>query len=175
MEAARVWTNIGGTITSFAQYVVQAFPEGMLHRGDRERILSFLVAFPVALKRELRRERDLSELKNVLTKKDLAHLQSASSMSGHCLFVLSGYMLKARERESHFPQTFIVHLIRWIADLAGAADVCLQINTMPAPYSYITYVNAESFLFLCFFITFSPVVISLVTPLSLRDWDDRFP
>lgn len=138
MEAARVWTNISGTITSFAKYVMQAFPEGMIHEGDRERILSFLVSFPVALKRELRNERDLSELKTILMARDLATLQSAESMSGHCLYILSGYMLKAREKESHFPQTFIVYLIRWIADLAGSADICMQIKTMPAPYSYVT-------------------------------------
>lgn len=110
----------------------------MIHKGDRERILSFLVAFPVALKRELRCERDLSELKNVLTSRDLAELQGSDSMSSYCLYVLSGYMLRARDRESQFPQTFIMQLIRWIADLAGSADCCMQIKTMPAPYSYVT-------------------------------------
>lgn len=108
MEAARVWTNMAGTITSFAKYIVQAFPNGMIHKGDTQRILSFLVAFPIALKRELRGERDLRELKCVLTPSDMAHVQNAESMSSYCLYVLSGYMLKARERESQFPQTFIV-------------------------------------------------------------------
>lgn len=141
MEAARVWTTIGGTITSFSKYIMQTFPaEGMIHKGDRERILSFLVAFPVALKRQLRNERDLRELKSILTSKDLAGLQHADSMPSFCLAVLSGYLLEAKKLEDKFPQTFIVHLIKWIADLAGAADVCDQIKTMPAPYSYITYV-----------------------------------
>lgn len=108
MEAARVWTNISGTSTSFAKYVVQAFPNGMIHKGDTQRILSFLVAFSISLKRELRCERDLRELKNVLTASDMARLQNAESMSSYCLYVLSGYMLKAREKESQFPQTFLV-------------------------------------------------------------------
>lgn len=108
MEAVRVWTSLGGTISSFAKYVLQAFPEGMFHRGDRERILGFLVAFPVALKRELRGERDLRELKNVLTEEDLAKLQNAESMSSFCLYVLSGYVLNAKAEEAKLPQTFIV-------------------------------------------------------------------
>lgn len=108
MQASRTWTDISGTITDFAKYVVLGFPEGILHRGDRERILSFLVAFPIVLKRELRNERDLRELKTVLAESDLARLQNADSMSAYCLYVLSGYMLKARRREHEFPQTFIV-------------------------------------------------------------------
>lgn len=108
MEATRIWTGIGGTTTSFAKYVVQAFPKGMFHRGDRERILGFLVAFAISLKRELRGERDLSELKGVLAEEDLSRLQSADSMSSYCLYILSGYMLSVKTKEKHLPQTFIV-------------------------------------------------------------------
>lgn len=108
MEASRTWTNISGTITDFSKYVVLGFPNGIIHRGDRERILSFLVSFPIVLKRELRNERDLRELKTVLSDADLARLQNADSMSSYCLYVLSGYMLKARRREHEFPQSFIV-------------------------------------------------------------------
>lgn len=108
MEASRTWTNISGTITDFSKYIVLGFPEGIFHKGDRERILSFLVAFPAVLKRELRNERDLRELKSVLADSDLARLQNADSMSSYCLYVLSGYMLKARRREHEFPQSFLV-------------------------------------------------------------------
>lgn len=108
MEASRTWTTISGTITDFSKYVVLGFPEGILHKNDRERILSFLVAFPVVLKRELRNERDLRELEKVLSEPDLARIQSAESMSSYCLYVLSGYLLKARRREHEFPQAFLV-------------------------------------------------------------------
>ncbi len=108
MEGIKIWTSIGGTANSFAKYIVQAFPPGMFHPGDRERILGHLVAFPVALKRELRDEQDLRELKNVLAPEDLAELQSASSMSSHALYVLSAYMIKAQKKENRFPQTFLV-------------------------------------------------------------------
>ena len=108
MEAVQTWTNIAGTITSMAKYIVQAFPRGSLHKGDRERILSFLVAFPVALKRELRDERDLRELKNILSTADLARLQKADSMSSYCLYVLSSYALHFRREEGRLPQTFVV-------------------------------------------------------------------
>lgn len=108
MEAIRIWTSIGGTVTSFAKYIIQAFPPGIFHRGDRERMLGFLIAFPVTLKRQLRCERDLRELKTVLTSEDLAELQNAPSMPSHCLYILSAYCLSAQEQESRLPQTFLV-------------------------------------------------------------------
>lgn len=141
MEAMKIWTSISGTTGSFAKYVVQAFPPGMFHPGDRVRILGFLVAFPVALKRELREERDLRELKSVLSPEDLAELQRAPSMSSHALYVLSAYMLKAQKKESRFPQTFLVHLINWIADLASSADICMQIKRMPCAFSYLAHLR----------------------------------
>lgn len=51
MEVARVWTNISGTTTSFAKYVDQTFPNGMIHKGDTKRVLSFLLAYRISLKR----------------------------------------------------------------------------------------------------------------------------
>lgn len=108
MEGLRLWTMIHGTITSTANYVVQAFSRDCFHIGDRERILGYLVAFAVTLKRELRDERDLRELKCVLTDEDLSRLQNAPVMSSYCLYVLSGYCLEAKQTETQLPQTFIV-------------------------------------------------------------------
>lgn len=165
MEAMKVWTSISGTTSSFAKYVVQAFPPGMFHPGDRVRILGFLVAFPVALKRELRDERDLRELKSVIAPEDLAELQRAPSMSSHALYVLSAYMLKAQKKESRFPQTFLVHLINWIADLASSADICLQIKRMPCAFSYVAHLRCFLALWL-FFLPFTLVeAVSWGTPL----------
>lgn len=114
MEGLRLWTMITGTITSTAKYIVQAFAEDCFHKGDRERILGFLVAFAVTLKRELRDEKDLRELKSVLSDEDLARLQNSSGMSSYCLYVLSGYLLEAKQRETQLPQTFIVvRLLAW--------------------------------------------------------------
>lgn len=108
MEGIRVWTGIEGTISSFAKYAVQAFQPGCFHRHDRERILGFLAAFPVALKRELRNERDLRELRNVLSAEDLTRLQNAPSMPSYCLYVLSAYCLEAKRTERKLPQSFLV-------------------------------------------------------------------
>ena len=132
MEAVRVWTNIGGTITSFTQYIVQAFPAGMFHNGDRERILAFLVAFPVALKRQLRREKDLRELKDVLTRSDLAELQNAPNMPAHCLYMLSAYCMHATKREHKFPQTFIV--VSWelyLSPFTCILAIIIILNVIP--------------------------------------------
>lgn len=66
------------------------------------------MAFPVALKRELRGERDLRKLKNVLSPEDLAELQNAPKMVSHTLLVLSAYILKAHDIEEDLPKTFLV-------------------------------------------------------------------
>lgn len=110
MEGARIWNTIDGTVTCIAKYIVMAFPAGVFHPGDRERILGFLVAFPVALKRELRLETDLRELKSVLPAEDLARIQSAPSMSTYTLHVLSSYLLtaKAKAAEKKLPMTLII-------------------------------------------------------------------
>lgn len=141
MEGMKIWTNVAGTITSTAKYFVQAFKPDFCHKGDRERLLGWLVAFPVALKRELRGERDLRELKSVLAPEDLAELQNAPNMPSHALYVLSAYIIEARKYERAFPQTFLVHLIRWIADLASAADMCMQIKRTPCAFSYVAHLR----------------------------------
>lgn len=148
LDGLKIWTNIAGTIGSTAKYFMQAFRPGEFHSGDRERMLGWLVAFPVALKRELREERDLSELKAVLAPEDLAELQNAPSMSAHTLFILSAYIIKAKDKENKLPQTFLVHLINWIATLAGCADKCMQIKTMPCAFSYVAHLRAFLLLWL---------------------------
>lgn len=171
MEGMRIWTSIAGTCTSTAKYFLQAFPPGMFHAGDRERMLGWLVAYPVALKRELRDERDLRELRNVLATEDLAELQNAPNMASHTLFVLSAYILRARTGERRFPQTFLVHLIRWIADLASAADMCIQIKRMPCAFSYVAHLRTFLALWL-FFLPFTlvestgwgtPLIVAFIT------------
>lgn len=131
LDGLKVWTKIAGTVGSISKYFILAFPPGVFHQGDRERMLGWLVAFPVALKRELREQRDLSELKTILAPEDLSELQHAPEMANHTLYVLSAYIMKARHMERRFPQTFLVHLINWVADLESCADLCMQIKRMP--------------------------------------------
>ncbi len=148
LDGLKIWTQISGTIGSTSKYFLQAFPPGLFHEGDRERMLGWLVAFPVALKRELREQRDLSELKPILAPEDLSELQNAPNMPSHALYVLSAYIMKARNMERRFPQTFLVHLINWIADLATAADMCMQIKRMPCAFSYTSHLRTFLLLWL---------------------------
>lgn len=76
--------------------MVQMFPHDFFHEGDRERMLGWLVAFPVVLKRELRDERDLRELKHVLAPEDLVMLRNAPNMGYRCLYIISAYIMMAQ-------------------------------------------------------------------------------
>lgn len=171
LDGLKIWTKIAGTIGSTSKYFLQAFPPGLFHQGDRERMLGWLVAFPVALKRELRNEKDLRELKHVLAPEDLAELQNAPNMASHTLYVLSAYIMKARTMERRFPQTFLVHLITWIADLAESADICTQIRRTPCAFSYVAHLRTFLLLWL-FFLPFTlvestswgtPLIVAFIT------------
>lgn len=107
MEGLRLWTKISGTIRITAVNVMQSFPSGMLHEGDRERLLGFLAAFPFALKGQLREDRNLDELRDVLSQEDISRLQNEASMPAYCVYVITGYFLAAKKFEPQLPEAYI--------------------------------------------------------------------
>lgn len=86
----RIWVeSVDGVIGAFCVYVVRSIPQGFFHKGDRERILGLAAAIAVTLKRQLREEKDLNELRGMLSEADLAEIQSKDDMTGHCIWMLS--------------------------------------------------------------------------------------
>lgn len=150
LDGLKIWNTIEGNISTLAKYILQAFPPGTFHAGDRERMLGWLVAFPVALKRELRDERDLCELKNVLAQEDLAELQNAptGTMPSHALYVLSAYIMKAHNHEKKFSAAFLMGLVNWVKTLDEAADQCVRIRRAPCAFSYVAHLRMFLFLWL---------------------------
>lgn len=80
MEGLRLWTKMSGTIRITTVNVMQSFPSGGLYDGDRESLLGFIAAFAFALKGQLRDDRNLDELRDVLSQEDISQVQSEASM-----------------------------------------------------------------------------------------------
>jgi len=153
LDGLKTWTKIEGNVITLSKYILQAFEPDLFHKGDRQRILGWLVAFPVVLKRQLRDERDLRELKHVLAPEDLAQLQNAPNMPYRCLYVLSAYIMKAQSFKKH-PIGLLLGLIRWVKELQNCADLCTRIRRTPAAFSYVAHLRTFLFLWL-FFLPFT--------------------
>jgi hypothetical protein len=131
MEAVRIWNDeISGTIAAFCTYASMAFNRGLFHERDRERILGLAAAFAVCLKRELRGEKDLRELKSMLSSKDLAEIQATSDMPGHCLYILNTYLVSSCFKDLKLPEPFYTMLMGHLQAMAGQqGKVCRRRST----------------------------------------------
>jgi predicted membrane chloride channel (bestrophin family) len=70
------------------------------HANDRERIFALAAAFVETLKRDLRDERDLGDVRCMLSKADAEDILSADDMPDYYLFLLNAYVLKAAGKQA---------------------------------------------------------------------------
>lgn len=157
MEAVRLWNDvIAGNTGALAMYITLAIPRGTFHERDVERMLGLLAAFSECTKRELRDEKDLRELKGMLGPRDLAAIQSADNMAGHCLYLLHGYMVAASRTPSlNLPGPFYTMMMNKVLALAGANGSCMRIRTYQMAYSYGNHLR----LFLLLWLFLLPLAI----------------
>jgi hypothetical protein len=138
MSALALWNDsITGTIAGLSTYISMTFRRGLFHENDRERMLGLLAAFAVCLKRDLRGEQDLRELKTMLGPQDLAEIQASPDMPGHCLHILHAYLVTALHKsELQLPSPFIPMLMQMVLSLAGHQAQCMRIRKYKMAYSY---------------------------------------
>jgi hypothetical protein len=99
LEAATIWgVELKMHVIQFLTQVGTAFRPGLFHTNDRERIFAITAAFVETLKRDLRDERDLGEVRYMLSKADAENILSADDMPDYCLFLLNAYVLKAASK-----------------------------------------------------------------------------
>lgn len=95
-DAGSVWTDtLRSSCHTITSLWMTLFPSSVLSPEDRDRIISYTAAIPIALKQQIRHSRDLRELKGLLSSHDLADLQCAENMPIHCLDVIRSYFYKA--------------------------------------------------------------------------------
>lgn len=112
-----------------------------MHEGDRKRLFSFLIAFPVTLKRRLRGERDIGELASVLAQADIEKLQVANNMPRYCLEVLNTYVIHAAQHEAMFPQIFVDRLLSKLRILSMSMNQCERIREYSVNYGYLAHLR----------------------------------
>ncbi|CAN8065343.1 unnamed protein product [Agarophyton chilense] len=95
-EAGLVWRdNLRSQCHALLALWFNLFPSGTWHRGDHDRITSHIVAIPIVLKMELRKNRDIRELKGIFSQQDLGRILCAENMTWHCIDVIRSYFLSA--------------------------------------------------------------------------------
>lgn len=113
----------------------------MLHEGDRKRLFSFLIAFPVTLKRRLRGERDIGELASVLAQVDIEKLQVSNNMPRYCLEVINTYIMEAGKHENLFPQIFIDRMLAYMRILSMCMNKSERIREYSVNYGYLAHLR----------------------------------
>lgn len=137
-KAVSLWNDdISGEIAGFCTYLTMAFRRGLFHENDRQRMLGLIAGYAVSLKRELRDEKDLRELKTMLCEKDLAQIQASADMPGHCLHLIHTYLVAAcHKKELKLPAPFLPMLMQMTLNLAGYQGQCMRIKVYKMAYSY---------------------------------------
>jgi ion channel-forming bestrophin family protein len=127
-----------------------AYPPGLFHMRDRERIFGLVAAYAVSLKRTLRDERDLRELKSMLSPHDMAGVQAAPDMPAHCLYILNAYIHEGmRKMElSHLSGQFHTMMLLMVKNLASFEGRCRRIKTYRIAYGYLTHLRLFMWLWL---------------------------
>lgn len=98
-EAAIALDKIAGLIPQTVRQLRQAYHRVKWHEGDRDRIVGHLVAYPIALKMELRGEREAAQLDGVLSDEDVGDVVAADVMHLHCMRVVRAYFSVAEHDE----------------------------------------------------------------------------
>lgn len=99
-EGQKHLDNVGAQLCRVVRCLCQGYPRGSFHHGDYERLLTHLVAYPIALKMMLRSERDASQISPVLHPDDVTDTLKASAMHAHCSRVIRAYFSAAEDDAS---------------------------------------------------------------------------
>lgn len=147
-RAGQVWgDDLRAACHSIGAHFSTLAPEGSWHSGDRERIFGHIAALPVALKMELRDERDILELKGLLSQQDIGRIHCADNMATHCLDVLRSYAAMAAHHQDDLAKKFkfanrMVVLFADIRKLEGVIRACTQLRDVRLATGFIVMLRA---------------------------------
>lgn len=104
-EAQVTIHHLGGKLRLLLRTIRQNYPRGTWHRGDYERIVAHIAAYPIVLKMVLRNEREAAQLTPFLDERDVNDIVNAPNMHVHCTRVIRAYLVST-ESDAKFPFQF---------------------------------------------------------------------
>lgn len=141
------------------------YPRGMWHEGDHDRVLAHLVAYPIALKMTLRRERDHEQLLPLLHAADVDDVVGADLVHLQCMRVVRAYLTAAEDDTEAFELTNVettppgAVVRRHSSELLDAVDVAahdaVQIAHFRPAKAYINHLR----IFLYIWMMFLPLAV----------------
>lgn len=140
--------------------VRQCYPAGMWHEGDHERLMAHIVAYPIALKMTLRRERTPDQLAHLLHPDDVSDIVSGDLLHLQCLRVVRSYLTAAEDDNDAFrhiaanetlPGADVRRVITEILDSADLfATSAVQVAHFRPASSYINHLRIFLYIWLMF-------------------------
>lgn len=131
--------GVGTALPSLALQIGRLFEPGTWHPGDRARLFGLLAAFPVALKRSLRREAVAPELSRLLGPADAGRVVSGGPAC--VLDVVNAYVLSAAREHGPVGQCLAGRLLALTGRLALAANRCESIASYAVTYGYLAHLR----------------------------------
>jgi Bestrophin, RFP-TM, chloride channel len=141
MEAASIWNEeLKQNALQFLTQVGLAFRRELFHENDRERIFALVAAFVETLKRTLRGERELGEVRYMLSKKDADDILAAADMPDYCISLLNAYVLQAAAKPAAqvpvpgpwYPM--VIGIIQSLARSKGWSFFSIALHPRPRPF-----------------------------------------
>lgn len=171
--------NCGNGLRTVLRIIYQSYPYGTWHDGDMDRIAAHAIAYPIALKMSLRRERDPEQLRPLLHTDDVMDVITADSMHHHCLRVVRSYISVAENdsRDFNLAQTDATPagnsvrrgITKLVDSIESTAYHALRIAEFRPAVTYINHMRIFFYIWMTFlplalvkssgwYVTFMPLV-----------------
>lgn len=144
-DGRKLWGTIINISRDLGRQVCCYCPPG----DERNRIIAFIGALSVTVKRNLRHERCLNELRGVLADQDIVNIQLARHMPLYCLDVISHY-ISSMHKAGHVDGHVLTAMDTKLSQLELAQGGCERIRTTPIPLAYIAHLRVLCFIWLVF-------------------------
>lgn len=141
-EGRRLLSEIANHIRNLARQTQSFLGPG----GCRAEVRRLLPALYPLIRRHLRDERDWPELAAVLTREELAELESAATPPLACIKWISD-LLTAEANAGLMVEPRLRHVDVTMGQMVGAIGHCERIAQTPVPFAYAHHIKAFLFIF----------------------------
>jgi putative membrane protein len=152
---SRVWEarTLWGTLVNNARSLVRM---GAVFAGPADELARLVTAYVLAIKQNLRNDRDLSEVRPLVTGSLYDELQKAGNPPTVLARALSEWV-RRRQREGRLDSVAAMAADRVITDLVAAQGGCERIQRTPLPFVYASLIKL---LILVYLITLPFVLVA---------------